>query len=125
MRYNREKHVFKWELEKRADRRTEVSRSGFYLTAQWKKLRRYILSNDPLCVMCKAKRYFKRATVVDHIVPLTMDNKQELGYRLDNLQPLCFKCHAVKTARSTGKYAPSNLSKGRAVQDKLNDFNHD
>lgn len=59
--------------------------------AEWQRLRRFVLSNEPLCRHCKTTP----ANEVDHIKPLSQGG----GYELDNLQPLCKPCHSKKTFR--------------------------
>ena len=65
--------------------------------ATWRKLRRWFLRKNPVCVECLRKD--KRAVPadeVDHITPIRRG-----GARLDpaNLQSLCKRHHAQKTAR--------------------------
>lgn len=50
-----------------------------------------MLKQEPVCRMCKDAL----ATMVDHILPIR-DGGDRLAY--SNLQPLCVKCHARKTA---------------------------
>tara|TARA_R100000655_G_scaffold71369_3_gene109780 strand:+ start:9422 stop:9820 length:399 start_codon:yes stop_codon:yes gene_type:complete len=58
----------------------------------WSKVSKLVRRNEPICRMCKSAL----AEMVDHIKPL-----KEKGERLDldNLQPLCNKCHAIKTRK--------------------------
>lgn len=51
--------------------------------------------------MCAARGRLRLATLVDHIHPLVAG-----GLTLDesNLQSLCAKCHAAKTAEDRAKY---------------------
>lgn len=58
---------------------------------QWEKVRNVVLKQEPVCRMCKDAL----ATMVDHILPIR-DGGDRLAY--SNLQPLCVKCHARKTA---------------------------
>ncbi len=72
---------------------------GFYQTTRWRKLRRYVLSREPLCrdpfgehaEWCEVVS----ATEVDHIVPRRV--RPELELSLENLQALCKRCHSRKT----------------------------
>ena len=59
---------------------------------RWARLSKYVRANEPLCRMCKVQM----ADLVDHIVALR-DGGERLD--VDNLQPLCRKCHAIKTAQ--------------------------
>ncbi|MCT4662150.1 MAG: HNH endonuclease [Tissierellales bacterium] len=100
-------YTFKWEKkEKKREYKegyTEVSQSGFYNNQAWQKIRNYYISYNPLCERCLKKGILKEAEVVDHIIPLTLDdvndNNQSLLYGDDNLMSLCNKCHAIKTNR--------------------------
>ncbi len=72
---------------------------GFYHTARWRKLRRYVLSREPLCRDPFGEhaewREVVSATEVDHIVPRRARPERELS--LENLQALCGRCHGRKT----------------------------
>jgi 5-methylcytosine-specific restriction protein A len=64
----------------------------------WQQLRRYHLSHEPLCRLCKARGHTVAAQEVDHIKPFDgLDDP----LRLDgsNLQSLCKSCHSRKTRR--------------------------
>ena len=52
-----------------------------------------VLAAEPLCRHCAERGQVTPADLVDHIIPLPSGN-----YSIDNLQPLCSRCHAVKTA---------------------------
>lgn len=62
-----------------------------YKTAQWKRLRQWVLSQEPLCRYCAAAGRTTAAEVVDHIRPHKGDRK--LFYDCRNLQPLCRNHH--------------------------------
>lgn len=55
---------------------------------RWKKIRDNYLRRHPLCVECGTL-----AQMVDHIIP----KRQGGGDSTDNLQSLCYRCHAKKT----------------------------
>jgi len=59
---------------------------------RWQKLRRSILSGEPLCRECQKKGRTTLATEVDHIVPKAQGGSD----RRANLQPLCRDCHQAK-----------------------------
>ena len=65
-------------------------------SAAWRKLRRSVLSSEPLCRMCIAQGKTVPATDVDH-----RDNDPS-NNNLVNLQPLCHECHSRKTQRDMG-----------------------
>lgn len=52
-----------------------------------------VLVAEPLCRHCAEAGRVKAAALVDHIVP-----RPAGAHDLNNLQPLCQRCHAVKTA---------------------------
>lgn len=67
--------------------------------AEWQKLRRQILDDDPLCRVCRQQGRTRLATAVDHI-----KSKAKGGTdALDNLRPICDACHRAKTAEDAGR----------------------
>ena len=78
---------------------------GFYQAARWRKLRRYVIANEPLCRDPFGEHAewseVVSATEVDHIVPRRI--RPDLELSLENLQALCKRCHSRKTkAESQG-----------------------
>jgi 5-methylcytosine-specific restriction endonuclease McrA len=76
-------------------------------TARWRRLRLMILNRHPLCADPYAIHAtwgrFEPATEVDHIVPLT--ERLDLAYDEANLQPLCTKCHGIKSSEERKRHA--------------------
>ena len=77
----------------RREREARKRTLPFYLTARWRKLRDWYISQHPLCEACGRAK----ATEVDH--------KRELKdggspTSKDNLQALCHACHSRKTAEA-------------------------
>jgi 5-methylcytosine-specific restriction endonuclease McrA len=72
------------------------------LGAAWRKLRKWILSIEPLCRPCKQEGRFIAATQVDHIIPRADGGTDEYP---ENLQPICDDCHRMKTAREDSRPA--------------------
>lgn len=69
--------------------------NAFYLTAGWRRLRHAVLVGQPWCKMCHDIRgIMRRATEVDHIIPISIGGATEDPV---NLQPLCSRCHWMKT----------------------------
>jgi 5-methylcytosine-specific restriction protein A len=68
-----------------------------YKTARWQRLRKRLLSEHPLCTLCKLQGRITPATVADHIIP--HKGNLELFWDEDNLQALCKPCHDRKTAK--------------------------
>jgi len=63
--------------------------------AKWRKLRKYVLSLNPVCAICQRKI----ACEVDHKLRKADGGSDDIT----NLQGLCTECHAVKTAMENGK----------------------
>lgn len=61
-----------------------------YGSRTWRRLREIVLRTEPLCRTCG-----KIAEEVDHIVKHNGDHG--LFHDQSNLQPICRKCHRVKT----------------------------
>lgn len=64
----------------------------FYKTSQWYKIRNHVIQSHPICKVCQVAI----ATHVDHIKPRSAGGAD---YDLANLQPICARCHAQKTAK--------------------------
>ena len=67
----------------------------FYLSKEWRRLRQYILSVEPLCRRGSKEGIITEATQIDHII--SINKNYSLRLSLDNCQPLCDRCHAQKT----------------------------
>ena len=72
---------------------------SLYNTAQWKRMRKNQLNQQPLCECCRFYGYLKPAIDVDHIYPHRGD--RALFFDSSNLSSMCKKCHAYKTAEET------------------------
>lgn len=73
--------VREYDRQRRSDKK-------LYDSAAWKRIRKHILAEQPVCVKCKRKA----STDVDHID----GNRYNLNH--SNLQGLCHSCHSRKTA---------------------------
>lgn len=69
----------------------------FYNGQAWRRLRKLVLSEEPLCRHCRQKGRTTAASEVDHIVSRKKDQSRE--YDRENLQSLCKSCHSAKTSR--------------------------
>src|SRR5262245_11080044 len=69
----------------------------WYKTARWRRLRRQVLDDEPLCRHCRHEGRVEPATEVDHIIPHRGD--EVLFWDARNLQPLCGAHHRAKTRR--------------------------
>lgn len=61
-----------------------------YRTTKWKNISKEFLKVNNTCCRCG-----DRATVVDHIIPHR--GNEDLFWDMNNYQPLCSKCHQLKT----------------------------
>ena len=67
----------------------------------WQHVSRQFLAAHPLCTRCLAEGRYRKATVVDHIVPHCGDTT--LFWDRGNWQPLCKSCHDLKTGTQDRK----------------------
>lgn len=67
---------------------------------RWHKIRNIVLAGSPLCAHCHARGLVRLADMVDHVLPLAAGGSHAQG----NLQPLCDRCHARKTADDRRRY---------------------
>jgi 5-methylcytosine-specific restriction protein A len=67
---------FKPREEERYKQRERFQR--FYQSKEWKRLRLYVLAEQPLCVNCLASGFTVAGFHVDHIVPLQEDYNRRL-----------------------------------------------
>ncbi len=77
------------------EQRRESSTARGYDYA-WQRLRRRKLQVDPLCVGFKSQGRASLGQEVDHIIPLSQ--RPDLRLVWENLQSLCGRCHAAKSA---------------------------
>lgn len=68
-----------------------------YNSERWRQMRREFLKRYPFCFICG-----RGATIADHIVPHRGD--ASLFYDMENLQPMCVKCHSAKTLRENNYF---------------------
>ena len=67
-----------------------------YHTRRWRRLRELVLQQEPLCRECKKRNVITPANVVNHIIRIADGGE---AFALDNLQPLCTKCHNSKSGK--------------------------
>lgn len=81
---------------------TEARRGGrsddLYHTSRWKRLASLVMMQEPLCRTCKTAE----SKVIDHIIPIKQGGDR---LRRENLQGLCWKCHAIKSSKEKDYYA--------------------
>ena len=74
------------------DLTTYDGRKSFYHTREWKDLRKYKLSLNPLCERCLSKGIIRKAVDIHHIQDISSHPHLALSYT--NLQALCKPCHS-------------------------------
>ena len=81
-------------------RRGSSSDRGY--TGAWQKARKFYLLAHPLCRMHAQQGLLEPATVVDHVRP--HKGNKELFWDSTNWQPLCKRCHDIKTSTEDGGF---------------------
>jgi 5-methylcytosine-specific restriction endonuclease McrA len=88
----------------------------FYDSVRWRKLRKWFLSINPLCVICLKMGRETPATIVDHKKP--HKGNYELFWDQDNWQSLCAGCHsAVKQQQERSGYSQACGVDGMPIDD--------
>jgi 5-methylcytosine-specific restriction protein A len=82
--------------EARADRQRDAQRK--YHGANWKRLRKAVIADEPLCRDCLRRGLLNPTTDVDHIDGDWSNDSRE------NLQGLCHQCHSRKTVLEQGGF---------------------
>ena len=79
----------------------QVDNSSFYHSRAWRMCRKLYIKSHPLCEQCTREGRTTSAQMCDHIRPITLG-----GLKLDtsNIQSLCNKCHAKKSALESVEY---------------------
>jgi 5-methylcytosine-specific restriction protein A len=84
------------------DNRPDATQRGY--SYRWKKYARAFLARFPICRNCEVMGRSTLATLVDHIIPITDAGEADPNFWPEaNHQPLCFRCHAKKTAADRRK----------------------
>jgi 5-methylcytosine-specific restriction enzyme A len=73
----------------------------FYQGKLWKATRRSYIAAHPLCEECQRKGVTTEGKVVDHVVPIKQGGDL---YKIQNLQTLCDRCHAIKSGKERSRY---------------------
>ncbi|MEK5038919.1 HNH endonuclease [Sporosarcina sp. FSL K6-3457] len=85
------------------EHKRDKSGAAFYKSQEWERAREHALRRDHgLCQHCLQDKHIQSADMVDHIIPIKIAYHLRI-YHL-NLQSLCNRCHAVKTAEDRLKY---------------------
>ena len=80
---------------RKIERRGTAAQRGY--DYKWQCYREAFLKFEPLCWMCSAEGKATKATVVDHIKPVTNGQHDKLFWDKSNHQALCRSCHSIKT----------------------------
>lgn len=70
-----------------------------YDDRRWRTVSKQFLHKHPMCRQCELLGTHEPATCVDHIIPHR--GNQTLFWEQGNWQPLCDRCHGIKTAAET------------------------
>ena len=73
----------------------------FYHSKAWRMTRKFYIKDNPLCEHCKRKGITTAGQMVDHIKPISLGGNM---LHQSNLQTLCNKCHAKKSAYEGVEY---------------------
>lgn len=106
-----EKHAAEAAAQYRAehpDTRPSATARGY--GAPWREIRERHLSRQPWCVECMANGQRVKGTHVDHIAPRSRGGTDDAS----NLQTLCARHHAVKTAMFDGGFGNAKRDDFRA-----------
>lgn len=76
------------------ERRPHAAARGY--GAKWQRYTKQALAREPLCRRCLSHNLSTLASLVDHICPVSGPADANF-WDADNHQPLCRRCHAVKT----------------------------
>ncbi len=79
----------------------QTNNASFYHSKQWRMTRKIYIKENALCENCKKEGIITGGQCVDHIKPITLG-----GHLTDftNLQTLCNRCHAKKSAMEGVEY---------------------
>ena len=92
---------------------SRVERQRFYNRAAWKRIRRRVLKDHPLCQECLKWGRMAPSSVCDHVSPLWNDWK---GFIKGPFQGLCRSCHTDKMVEDNSKKRRAAALEVRAWQ---------
>lgn len=84
-----------------------------YDTHRWRKLRRLLLRNNPLCKRCENMGIVKVASVIDHTVPARVYDD---FYNTNNLVPVCVQCHSDITKHYDNRNAHEHFENYKEIK---------
>ncbi len=69
---------------------TRLSAAQRGYDANWRKLRKQVLTEEPLCKRCEREGRVTESTIVDHVIPI--DQRPDLRLERSNCESMC-KAH--------------------------------
>lgn len=81
-----------WQAERKPQERRLIDNTAFYNSPRWRALSKAFKANNPICCQCEHEATY----YTDHIQPI---NEGGAMWDINNLQPLCVRCHAKKSGR--------------------------
>lgn len=91
----RRQRVYGKPLSGHNTRRQRDHHDEFYNTTTWRRIRKQFIEAHPICKWCDEENKTTQAEVVDHITPIKQGGDMT---NINNLQSLCTRCHAQKSA---------------------------
>ena len=88
-------------IPKAKRRQHQHDNSNFYHSKQWRALRNWYIKQHPLCEQCNRDNKVGAGECVDHIRPISNGGNKVCP---SNLQTLCNRCHAKKSAAESVEY---------------------
>lgn len=79
---------------RKAETQSEKKTDKFYYSSPWRKLRAFILAEDPLCYYCSLSDKKRLATIADHYRPRKLFPELQLIHT--NIKGSCDHCHNQK-----------------------------
>lgn len=82
-----------------------VDMSWYYNDRRWRKFSMAYKERHPFCIQCEAEGKVSATDYTDHIVRLRDGGALDLNdLKDDDFQPLCAKCHAIKSGKEAHGY---------------------
>ena len=78
------------------------------VSRKYRKWRRRILNEEPLCRTCARNGFTVAAAEIDHIVPVAKAPDQ--FWNTDAVQPTCRACHEAKTNAENRRESPEQVA---------------
>jgi 5-methylcytosine-specific restriction protein A len=91
--------------------RNKSAYQKIYNTPRWKRLRKFKVTENPICEVCAEKGITHVVEEVHHKIPFDINEiNEDLAYDYDNLISLCITCHkeAHEKLHQPLRHFPSN-----------------